>query len=117
MKRLKRFLESSIFDEEIRELQDLCVWLSDEVDRLNISQRGEVNGERRYSIDISFDLGETALSDIVGNMQRLNEVVKEYADLVQRIESVGYEVSYHLLETTVHLNFTSLRGKIQLSKR
>ena len=48
MKRLKRFLESSIFDEEIRDLQDLCVWLSDEVDRLNISQNELQNMKLTY---------------------------------------------------------------------
>ena len=44
------------------------------------------------------------------------EITKEYTDLLFKLEDSGYEISYQLLQTSQHLKFYNLTGKIQFKK-
>jgi hypothetical protein len=118
IKEWKRF--GKVFEgveDDIIELEDVCAWMSDRVDSVEIRSNGIVNGESRYNIDISYRRQEDQdLSRIVQNAEEMNELTKEYAELILRLGAMGYEVSYHLLETKQHKNFYSFIGKINLGK-
>jgi ATP adenylyltransferase/5',5'''-P-1,P-4-tetraphosphate phosphorylase II len=45
------------------------------------------------------------------------EITKEYAEFLLKLEDSGYEVSYQLLQTSQHLNFYNLTGKIQIKSK
>ncbi len=104
-------------EDDVIELEDVCAWMSDKVDSVKIRPNGIVNGESRYDIEIRYQRQENQdLSRIVQKAEEMNELTKEYAELLLRLESMGYEVSYHLLETKQHKSFCSFTGKIQLGK-
>ena len=115
MKHLKRIFESK--EQELEELNDVCVWMSDHCDDLEISSNGEVNGYRNYNIELSvYNEGKSDITKITETSEKFIEVIKEYSDLINRLERMGYKVSYHLIQTSIHLDFASLTGKIQLEK-
>ena len=124
MKKIKEWKKfGKVFEdveEDIIELEDVCVWMSDRVDSLTIKP----NGEGHYNIEISYERSNQLqdgypnldLSNIVQNAEEMNELTKEYAELILRFDAMGYELSYHLLNTTHHKNFYRFNGKIQLRK-
>jgi hypothetical protein len=114
MKHLKRIFESK--EQELEELEEACIWLSDHVDTLEIESNGEVNGFRNYNIEIAVNYGKTDITEVLEYTEKLTEVIKEYTNLLALLERMGYKVSYHLLQTTIHLDFSRLNGKIQLEK-
>ena len=115
MKHLKRIFESK--EQELEELNEVCVWMSDHCDDLEISSNGEVNGYRNYNIELSvYNEDKSDITKITETSKKFIEVIKEYSDLINRLERMGYKVSYHLIQTSIHLDFASLTGKIQLEK-
>lgn len=115
MKHLKKFFEGK--KEELEELNDICVWMSDHCDDLEISSNGEINGFRNYNIELSvYNEGKSDITKITETSEKFTEIIKEYSELVNRLERMGYKISFHLLQTSIHLNYTSLTGKIQLEK-
>ena len=116
MKHIKKFNESKLrkVDPRIKEqkdIEELCVWLKDEVDSVKVEPNGNY-----YSIDIKFGRDDNSIDKIVENAEKMLEITKEYTDLLFKLEDSGYEVSYQLLQTSQHLNFYSLTGKIQFKK-
>ena len=124
MKHLKRIFESEeefdVLKQELEELKEVFIPLSDytysKEDDLEIKPNGEVNGFRNYNIDISVNYGKTDITKITETSEKFIEVIKKYSEIVNRLERMGYKVSYHLLQTTIHLEFSRLNGKIQLKK-
>ena len=96
---------------EQKDIEELCVWLKDEVDSVKVEPNGNY-----YSIDIKFGRDDNSIDKIVENAEKMLEITKEYTDLLFKLEDSGYEVSYQLLETAQHLNFYRLTGKIQFKK-
>jgi len=96
---------------EQKDIEELCVWLKDEVDTIKVEPNGNY-----YSIDIKFGRDDNSIDKIVENAEKMLEITKEYTDLLFKLEDSGYEVSYQLLQTSQHLNFYSLTGKIQFKK-
>ena len=96
---------------EQKDIEELCVWLKDEVDTIKVEPNGNY-----YSIDIKFGRDDNSIDKIVGNAEKMLEITKEYTDLLFKLQDLGYEISYQLLQTSQHLNFHSLTGKIQFKK-
>lgn len=127
MKKIKQWKNfGKVFEaaeDDIIELEDVCTWMSDRVDSLEIKP----NGEGSYNINIAYnrtlhsgnfvDYNSQDLSNIVQNAEEMNELTKEYAELILRFDDMGYKVSYHLLKTTHHMNFYSFNANIQLRKQ
>ena len=115
MKHIKKFYENKrlYLDEnkDIKEIEELCVWLKDEVDNVKVEPNGSY-----YSIDIKFGRDDNSINKIVENAEKMLEITKEYTELLFKLEDSGYEILYQLLQTSQHLNFYSLTGKIQLRK-
>lgn len=110
MKHLRKFFESA---EEENEIREVCIWLQDLVDAIEIT-----DNVRCYDINIRCSReSNSSIDELVKNSERLQEITKEYADLLLRLEDLGYKVSYHLLENKYHLNFFSMTGKIQINKK
>lgn len=122
MKHIKKFNENkSVFNSrDIKEIEELCIHLKDEVDKVEVSTNGtlDINGKNinRYNLQISFGRDDAPIHKVVENAEKMLELTKEYVELIEKLQDVGYELDYHLLETTQHLNFFSFRGKIQLAK-
>lgn len=120
MKHLRKFFESA---EEENEIREVCIWLQDLVDDIEITDNVrcyDINIRYfRKLVDSSLDNRESnpSIDELVKNSERLQEITKEYADLLLRLEDLGYKVSYHLLENKHHLNFFSMTGKIQINKK
>ena len=118
MKHLKRIFESK--EDELEELRYACIPLSDytydEGDHLVIEANGEVNGFRNYNIELSVREGKSDITKITETSEKFIKIIKEYSELVNKLERMHYKVSYHLLQTSIHLDFASLTGKIQLEK-
>jgi hypothetical protein len=96
---------------EQKDIEELCVWLKDEVDTIKVEPNGNY-----YSIDIKFGRDDNSIEKIVENAEKMVEITKEYTDLLFKLQDLGYEISYQLLQTSQHLNFHSLTGKIQFKK-
>ena len=119
MKKIKQWKNfGKVFEaaeDDIIELEDVCAWMSDRVDSLEIKP----NGEGSYNINIAYNrqLHSQELSNIVQNAEEMNELTKEYTELILRFDDMGYKVSYHLLKTTHHMDFYSFNANIQLRKQ
>lgn len=100
------------------EIEELCIHLKDEVDKVKIESNGKsLDGkEFHYNIDIGFIREVNSIDKIVENAEKMLEITKEYTELLVKLEDSGYKVTYYLLETTQHINFYRLSGKIQLGK-
>lgn len=100
------------------EIEELCIHLKDEVDKVKIESNGNSfdGNEFHYNIDIGFSRDVNSIDKIVENAEKMLEITKEYTELLLKLEDSGYKVTYYLLETTQHINFYRLSGKIQLSK-
>jgi len=110
VKHLKKIFESA---EEENEIREVCIWIQDLVDTIEI-----MDNVRCYDINIRYSReGNSSIDELVKNSERLQEITKEYSDLLLRLEDLGYKVSYHLLENTHHLNFFRMQGKIQINKK
>lgn len=95
-----------------KEIEELCVWLKDEVNDVKITPNGNT-----YNIDIRFSRDGNSIDKIVENAEKMLEITKEYAELLLKLQDSGYEVSYQLLQTSQHLNFYNLTGKIQIKSK
>lgn len=113
MKHIKKFNESK---EQESEIEELLVWLKDDVDSIKVEPNGGSSNANHYNIDISLHRDSSPIDKIVENAERMLEITKEYVEILNKLEDIGYKVSYHLLTTTQHLNFFSFSGKIQVSK-
>lgn len=122
MKHIKKFNENkSAFNwKDIKEIEDLCIHLKDEVNKVNVSPNGsvDINGKKmnQYNIEISFGRDDAPIHKIIENAEKMLEITKEYVELMEKLQDLGYTIEYHLLETTQHLNFFRFNGKIQLRK-
>jgi len=122
MKHIKKFNENkSEFNwKDIKEIEELCIHLKDEVDKVNVSPNGsiDINGKKinQYSIEISFKRDDAPINKIIENAEKMLEITKEYVELMEKLQDLGYNIEYHLLQTTQHLNFFNFNGKIQLRK-
>jgi len=122
MKHIKKFYENRFIPntKDIKEIEELCIHLKDEVNKVEISPNGsvDINGQtmNQYNIEIVFSRDDAPVYKIVENAEKMLEITKEYVELIEKLEDVGYEISYQLLQTSQHLNFYSLTGKIQLRK-
>jgi hypothetical protein len=110
MKHLRKFFESV---EEENEIREVCIWIQDLVDTIEITDNGGY-----YNINIRCSRkSNPSIDELVKNSERLQEITKEYTDLLLRLEDLGYKVSYHLLENKHHLSFFNMTGKIQINKK
>ena len=110
MKHLRKFFESA---EEENEIRKVCIWLQDLVDTIEIT-----DNVRCYDINIRYSReSNSSIDELLKNAEKLHEITKEYADLLLRLEDLGYKVSYHLLENKHHINFFSMTSKIQINKK
>ncbi len=119
MKHIKKFYESNSnpkVKNDIKEIEELCVWLKDEVNNVKIEYNGGSSKLDHYNIEIRFSGDVNSINKIVENAEKMLEITKEYTELLFKLEDSGYEISYQLLQTSQHLNFYHLTGKIQLSK-
>ena len=124
MKHIKKFYENKRFyldeNKDIKEIEELCIHLKDEVNKVEISPNGslEINGKimNQYNIEIVFSRDDAPVHKIIENAEKMLEITKEYVELIEKLQDVGYKLEYHLLQTSQHLNFYSLTGKIQLRK-
>jgi hypothetical protein len=96
---------------EQKDIEELCVWLKDEVDNVKVEPNGN-----SYNLEIRFSRDSNSIDKIVENAEKMLEITKEYTDLLFKLEDSGYEISYQLLQTSQHLNFYNLTGKIQFKK-
>ncbi len=108
MRYVKKFFESK--DNHLNQIEELCVWIKDEVDSVKI----ETNG-RYYSIEIIFKRDNAPVETIIENAEIMLKITKEYYELLLKLQDIGYDVSYHLLTTTQHLDFFNLKGIIQIA--
>ena len=96
---------------ELKDIEELCVWLKDEVDNVKVEPNGN-----SYNLEIRFSRDGNSIDKIVENAEKMLEITKEYTDLLFKLEDSGYEISYQFLQTSQHLNFYNLTGKIQFKK-
>lgn len=124
MKHIKKFYENKRFyldeNKDIKEIEELCIHLKDEVNKVEISPNGsvDINGQtmNQYNIEIVFSRDDAPVYKIVENAEKMLEITKEYTDLLFKLEDIGYKVLYQFLQTSQHLNFYNLTGKIQIKK-
>ena len=78
----------------------------------------DINGQtmNQYNIEIVFSRDDAPVYKIVENAEKMLEITKEYTDLLFKLEDIGYKVLYQFLQTSQHLNFYNLTGKIQIKK-
>jgi hypothetical protein len=113
MKHIKNFNENKLaFNrKDVKDIEELCVWLKDEVDNVKVEPNGN-----SYNLELRFSRDGNSIDKIVENAEKMLEITKEYTELLFKLEDSGYEISYQLLQTSQHLNFYSLTGKIQFKK-
>jgi len=117
------FFESSASDLSIaeqREIEDILITMCDlgfsfEIRGNTINRR---SGKYTYKCEGSKSFNNTSkqLSVIEETISWVNEASIEYLNCIQRLESMGYDVSYTLLQSTYHRNFTSMSYKFDISK-
>ena len=79
MKHLKRIFESK--EQELEELNEVCVWMSDHVDTLEIESNGEGDRFRYYNIEIAANYGKTDITEVLEYTEKLTEIIKELKGL------------------------------------
>lgn len=112
------FDSSSI--KEQREIEDILITMRDLGFSFEIRANTHNRRNDKYSYKCegrkNFDNSSKQLSVMEETISWVNEASIEYLNCIQRLESMGYDVSYTLLQSTYHRNFTLVDFKFDISK-
>jgi hypothetical protein len=123
IKSFNKFFESvdDLSIEERQEIADVLITMRDlgfsfEIHPNNLNSE---SGKWTYKCegDKNFINVGKQLSVMEETIHWVNEASLEYLNCIQRLESMGYDVSYTLLQSTYHRNFTSVSYKFDIEKK
>ena len=100
------------------EIEELCIHIKDEVNKVKIESNGVSSDGKEfcYNIDIQFNRDNISIDKVIDNAEKMLDMTKEFAELLLKLEDMEYKVKYYSLQTSQHLQFYGLTGKIQLLK-
>ena len=123
MKHLRKYNEKLTDEVALKiihkhEIEELCIHIKDEVNKVKIESNGVSSDGKEfyYNIDIQFNRDNISIDKVIDNAEKMLDMTKEFAELLLKLEDMEYEVTYYSLQTSQHLQFYSLTGKIQLLK-
>lgn len=123
MKHLRKYNEKLTDEVALKiihkhEIEELCIHIKDEVNKVKIESNGVSSDGKEfyYNIDIQFNRDNISIDKVIDNAEKMLDMTKEFAELLLKLEDMEYEVTYYSLQTSQHLQFYSLTGKIGLLK-
>lgn len=123
MKHLRKYNEKLTDEVALKiihkhEIEELCIHIKDEVNKVKIESNGVSSDGKEfyYNIDIQFNRDNISIDKVIDNAEKMLDMTKEFAELLLKLEDMEYKVTYYSLQTSQHLQFYSLTGKIQLLK-
>lgn len=123
MKHLRKYNEKLTDEVALKiihkhEIEELCIHIKDEVNKVKIESNGVSSDGKEfiYNIEIQFNRDNISIDKVIDNAEKMLDMTKEFAELLLKLEDMEYEVTYYSLQTSQHLQFYSLTGKIGLLK-
>lgn len=102
----------ALSDDNISKIYDAAYELIDEVDKFTAKLHD--GWQSLYLVEFKYEIKGHVPMNIYENQNEMQEIYKECDVFFKRLNDIGFEVSYYLLETTQHKNFSSMDGKLQI---
>lgn len=111
MKHIRHIFENET-DDNISKIYDAAYELIDEVDEFTAKLHD--GWQSLYLVEFKYEIKGHDPMNIYENQNEMQEIYKECDVFFKRLNDIGFEVSYYLLETKQHKNFSRMDGKLQI---
>lgn len=111
MKYIRHIFESEV-DDNISKIYDAAYEMMDEVDEFNAQLHG--GWLDLYTVNFNYEIKSHDPMNIYENQNEMQEIYKECDVFFKRLNDLGFEITYFLLETKQHKNYSRVDGKLQI---